>query len=33
MNAAGAQFDHTDIDAAVRTVEDVIENMLEKGDL
>lgn len=33
MNAAGTQFDHTDIDAAVRMVENVIENMLEKGDL
>lgn len=33
MNAAGAQFDHTDIDLAVKTVEDVIDKMLEKGDL
>lgn len=33
MNAAGAQFDHTDIDRAVKAVEDVIDKMLEKGDL
>lgn len=33
MNAAGAQFEHTDIDLAVKAVEDVIDKMLEKGDL
>lgn len=33
MNAAGAQFEHTDIDRAVKAVEDVIDKMLEKGDL
>lgn len=33
MNASGAQFDHTDIDAAVMSVRRVIEDMLEKGDL
>lgn len=33
MNASGAQFDHTDIDAAVASVKGVIEDMLKKGDL
>lgn len=33
MNAAGAQFDHTDIDEAVSALKKVIETMQEKGDI
>lgn len=33
MNAAGAQFEHTDIDAAVASLKSVIEMMQEKGDI
>ena len=33
INAAGAQFDHTDIDRAVAEVKRVIRTMLEKGDI
>lgn len=33
MNAAGAQFDHTDIDEAVKALKNVIETMQEKGDI
>ena len=33
INAAGAQFDHTDIDRAVAEVKRVIKLMLEKGDI
>ena len=33
INAAGAQFEHTDMDAAVEAVKRVIKNMLEKGDI
>ena len=33
MNAAGAQFDHTDIDEAVFALKKVIETMQEKGDI
>ncbi len=33
MNAAGAQFDDTDLDKAVQAVKDVIDLMIEEGDL
>ncbi len=33
MNAAGAQFDHTDMDAAVRDVKQLIDQMIEEGDI
>ncbi len=33
INAAGAQFEHTDIEAAVEDVKRVIRTMLEKGDI
>ncbi len=33
MNAAGAQFDYTDMDRAVGEVKHVIERMQEKGDI
>ncbi len=33
MNAAGAQFDNMDIDKAVQTVKDVIDLMIEEGDI
>ncbi len=33
MNAAGAQFDNTEIDKAVQAVKDVIDLMIEEGDL
>ena len=33
INAAGAQFEHTDIEEAVSQVKQVIKAMLEKGDI
>lgn len=33
MNAAGAQFEHTDMDEAVKTLKSVIDMMTEKGEL
>ncbi|MGN1166407.1 MAG: DHH family phosphoesterase [Lachnospiraceae bacterium] len=33
MNAAGAQFNHTDMDEAVSALKKVIETMQEKGDI
>ncbi len=33
MNAAGAQFDDTDLDKAVQTVKNVIDLMIEEGDI
>ncbi len=33
MNAAGAQFDDTDLDKAVQAVKDVIDLMIEEGDI
>lgn len=33
MNAAGAQFDHTDMDEAVRDLKREIDKMIEKGDI
>ncbi len=33
MNAAGAQFDDTDLDKAVQTVKGVIDLMIEEGDI
>lgn len=33
MNAAGAQFEHTDLGSAVQSVKQVIETMMEKGDI
>ena len=33
MNAAGAQFNHTDLDEAVNELKDVIDEMIEGGDI
>ena len=33
INAAGAQFDHTDIEEAINTLEDTIDQMIEEGDI
>lgn len=33
MNAAGVQFDYTNIDRAVRELKNVIDTMMEKGDI
>ena len=33
LNASGAQFDHTDIDRAVRDLKKVIDKMIEGGDI
>lgn len=33
INAAGAQFDHTDIDEAIRSLKAVIDQMIEDGDI
>lgn len=33
MNASGAQFDHTDMDEAVKDLKKVIDEMIEKGDI
>ena len=33
MNASGAQFDHTDVDAAVAELKRVLDEMIEGGDI
>lgn len=33
MNASGAQFDHTDMDGAVRSLKQVLNKMIEEGDI
>lgn len=33
MNASGAQFDHTDMDAAVSSLKQVLDEMIEEGDI
>jgi len=33
MNASGAQFDHTDMDRAVRSLKKVIDDMIKEGDI
>lgn len=33
INAAGAQFDHTDIPAAIKQLKDTIDQMIEMGDI
>ncbi|MBO5460354.1 MAG: DHH family phosphoesterase [Ruminococcus sp.] len=33
INASGAQFDHTDIDEAVKALKAVIDKMIEEGDI
>ena len=33
INAAGAQFDHTDIEEAISTLKDTIDQMIEEGDI
>ncbi len=33
INAAGAQFDHTDVDEAIRSLKAVIDQMIEEGDI
>lgn len=33
INAAGAQFDHTDLDEAIQTLKSVIDQMIEEGDI
>lgn len=33
INAAGAQFDHTDIQAAIARLKDTIDQMIEVGDI
>lgn len=33
MNAAGAQFEHTDFDESIRRVKEQIDRMIEKGDI
>lgn len=33
INAAGAQFDHTDIEEAINTLKDTIDQMIEEGDI
>lgn len=33
MNASGAQFDHTDMDQAIRSLKAVLDDMLMKGDI
>ena len=33
MNASGAQFNHTDMDEAVACLKQVIDEMIEGGDL
>lgn len=33
INAAGAQFEHTDIEEAINTLKDTIDQMIEEGDI
>lgn len=33
MNSAGAQFDHTDVDEAIKSLKAVIDQMIEEGDI
>ena len=33
INAAGAQFEHTDIDEAVSALKETIDQMIEEGDI
>lgn len=33
MNASGAQFNHTDMDEAVACLKEVIDKMIEEGDI
>ena len=33
INASGAQFDHTDMDEAIKALKAVIDKMLEEGDM
>ena len=33
INAAGAQFDHTDIQAAIEQLKETIDQMIEVGDI
>lgn len=33
INSAGAQFDHTNIDEAIRTLKETIDQMIEEGDI
>ena len=33
MNASGAQFDHTDMEKAVESVKQVLDDMIRKGDI
>ena len=33
INSAGAQFDHTDMEAAISLLKETIDNMIEEGDI
>ena len=33
MNASGAQFDHTDMNEAIKSLKKVIDDMIEGGDI
>ena len=33
INSAGAQFDHTDMDEAIRALKATIDQMIEEGDI
>ena len=33
INAAGAQFDHTDMDEAIQSLKAVIDQMIVEGDI
>ena len=33
INASGAQFDHTDVEEAIKALKEVIDTMIEEGDI
>ena len=33
INAAGAQFDHTDMEEAIKALKQTIDKMIEEGDI
>ena len=33
INSAGAQFDHTNMDEAIKTLKQTIDQMIEEGDI
>jgi c-di-AMP phosphodiesterase-like protein len=33
INSAGAQFDHTNMEEAISTLKETIDDMIEKGDI